>query len=248
MKRLLLSASVLLMATGAFAQTTTMSGSDARFGIKAGVNLSKFHMGGDNALSNAYNDNVKSNVGFNVTAFADFGVGNNFFIQPGVSLQNKGDKFESVGSVTSNNTTITTTTTSKRNLMAIEVPINAVFRIPTGTAGAVQISAGPYVGFNISGKNKGDITTTTVNNANNTSSSSTIADDKDLSFGSATNKDFASTDFGANFGLAYRTNSGFLVGANYGLGLSNLVPKDSRTNNDNKLTNRVLGFSVGYSF
>jgi hypothetical protein len=248
MKKLLLSASVLLMATGAFAQTTTMTGSDARFGIKAGVNLSKFHMGGDNALSNAYNDNVKSNVGFNVTAFADFGVGNNFFIQPGVSLQNKGDKFESVNATTVNNTTTTITSTGKRNLMAIEVPINAVFRIPTGTAGAVQISAGPYVGFNISGKNKGDVTTTVTNNANNTSSSSTVANDTDLSFGSATNKDFASTDFGANFGLAYRTNSGFLVGANYGLGLSNLVPKDSRTNNDNKLTNRVLGFSVGYSF
>jgi len=248
MKKLLLSASVLLMATGAFAQTTTMTGSDARFGIKAGVNLSKFHMGGDNALSNAYNDNVKSNVGFNVTAFADFGVGNNFFIQPGVSLQNKGDKFESVNATTVNNTTTTITSTGKRNLMAIEVPINAVFRIPTGTAGAVQISAGPYVGFNISGKNKGDITTTVTNNANNTSSSSTAANDNDLSFGSATNKDFASTDFGANFGLAYRTNSGFLVGANYGLGLSNLVPKDKRPNDGNKLTNRVLGFSVGYSF
>ncbi|NTE03252.1 PorT family protein [Agrobacterium tumefaciens] len=246
MKKLLLSASVVLLATGAFAQTTTMTGSDARFGIKAGVNLARFHSSGDNS-NEAFNDNVKDNVGFNVTAFADFGVGNNFFIQPGISLQNKGAKFESVGVANVGNTTITTTTTSKTNLMAIEVPVNAVFRIPTGAAGAIQISAGPYVGFNISGKDKGDVTTTTLNNTTNTSSSATIANDRDLSFGSASDKNYGSTDFGANFGLAYRTNSGFLVGANYGLGLTDLTPKDRR-DNSNKLTNRVLGFSVGYSF
>ncbi|WP_316827315.1 outer membrane beta-barrel protein [Pedobacter miscanthi] len=246
MKKLLLSASVILLATGAFAQTK-MTGETARFGIKAGVNLSKFHAGGDNAASNAYNDNVKNNVGFNVTAFGDFGVGNNFFIQPGISLQNKGAKGESVSTITGNNTTITTTTTGKTNLMAIEVPINAVFRIPTGDAGAIQISAGPYIGFNISGKDKGEIRTTTVNNTTNASTTATVSNDRDLSFGSASDKNYGSTDFGANFGLAYRTNSGFLVGANYGLGLTDLTPKDSRAN-ANKLTNRVLGFSVGYSF
>ncbi len=235
MKKLLLSASVILLATGAFAQNT-MSGSDARFGIKAGVNLARFHSSGSDA-SKSFNDNAKDNVGFNVTAFADFGVGNNFFIQPGVSLQNKGTKFEETTTVGS----ITNTTTSKVNLMAIEVPVNAVFRIPTGNAGAVQISAGPYVGFNISGKNKFETVTTGGTNAG------TVSNENDLKFGSSTDKNYASTEFGANFGLAYRTNSGFLVGANYGLGLSNLIPKDSRSG-DSKLTNRVLGFSVGYSF
>jgi len=235
MKKLLLSASVVLLATGAFAQST-MTGSDARFGIKAGVNLSKFRASDFNG-SKEFNDNVQNNVGFNVTAFADFGVGNNFFIQPGVSLQNKGAKFEQTNTIAG----VTNTTSNKVNLMAIEVPINAVFRIPTGDAGAIQISAGPYVGFNISGKNKFETVTTGGNAAG------TVSDENDLEFGSSTDKDYASTDFGANFGLAYRTNSGFLVGANYGLGLSNLVPKDSRSG-DGKLTNRVLGFSVGYSF
>ncbi|UKT62820.1 porin family protein [Pedobacter mucosus] len=247
MKKLLLSASVILLATGAFAQTT-MTGSDARFGIKAGVNLARFHASGTNG-NTSYNDNVKDNVGFNVTAFADFGVGNNFFIQPGVSLQNKGAKFESTNAVTAGNSTTTIVSTNKTSLMTIEVPINAVFRIPTGNAGAIQINAGPYVGFNISGKNKVESTTTISNNTANTSTASTASNENDLSFGSATDKNYSSTEFGANFGLAYRTNSGFLVGANYGLGLSNLIPKDSRSNgSDAKLTNRVLGLSVGYSF
>lgn len=246
MKKLLIGATALLLSTGAFAQTTTMSGSDARFGLKAGVNLARFHASGTNGSSD-FNNNVKDNVGFNVTAFADFGVGNNFFIQPGVSLQNKGAKFESTNAVTLGNTTATTVSTNKTSLMTIEVPINAVFRIPTGDAGAIQLSAGPYVGFNISGKNKLESTTTTRNNAANTSTTATSSSDDDLSFGSATDKNYSSTEFGANFGLAYRTNSGFLVGANYGLGFSNLIPKDARSG-DAKLSNRVLGFSVGYSF
>ena len=245
MKKLLLSASVILLATGAFAQST-MSGSDARFGIKAGVNLARFHAS-DFDGSSAFNDNVKDNVGFNVTAFADFGVGNNFFIQPGVSLQNKGAKFESTDALTVGNTTTTIVSSNKTSLMTIEVPVNAVFRIPTGDAGAVQISAGPYIGFNVSGKNKLESTTTVRNNTTNTSSVSNASSEDDLSFGTATDKNYSGTEFGANFGLAYRTNSGFLVGANYGLGLSNLVPKDSRSG-DGKLTNRVLGFTVGYSF
>jgi hypothetical protein len=242
MKKLLMGATALLLTTGAFAQTT-MSGNDARFGLKAGVNLSRFHLSGNNA----FNDNVKDNVGFNVTGYGDFGVGNNFFIQPGISLQNKGAKFESVNTGTVGNTTTTVTSANKTNLMTIEVPVNAVFRIPTGDAGAIQISAGPYVGFNISGKNKTELTTTTVNNTTNATTTTNGSAEDDLKFGSSSDKNYSSTEFGANFGLAYRLNSGFTVGANYGLGLTNLTPKDNRVNDD-KLTNRVLGFSVGYSF
>jgi len=243
MKKLLLSASVILLATGAFAQSTT--GTTSRFGIKAGVNLAKVHSSGDNEA--AYNDNAKNNIGYNVTAFGDFGVANNFFIQPGISLQNKGVKFEGTNVNTVGAITTTTTNSFKTNVMAIEVPVNAVFNIPTGEAGAVQISAGPYIGFNISGKNKGTVTTTVANSNNNTSATTTSSSDNDLSFGSANDKDQSSTDFGANFGLTYRNSSGFLVGANYGLGLSDLTPKD-RQANTNKFTNRVLGFTVGYSF
>jgi len=236
MKKLFIAASALLLSSAAFAQTTTttntMSSSTSRFGLKAGVNLATYS--GKGAYSNL---DYKQNVGFNVTAFGDFGVGNNFFIQPGVSLQNKGAKLESTTTVGGS----TVTGSVKQNVMALEVPVNAVVRIPTGDAGAVQISAGPYIGFNISGKNKYE-GTYTVPGA--TGSSLT---DRDLEFGSETNKDLSSLDFGANFGLAYRTNSGFLIGANYGLGLSNLVPKDSRSGDD-KLNNRVWAFSLGYSF
>ncbi len=220
---------LLLSSSSLFAQSTTMSGSDARIGIKAGVNLSTVKYSGFQ-LGNTLNDVTKQNVGYNFTVFGDFGVGNNFFIQPGISLQNKGTKFEGTFGNTTGEQTI--------KVMAIEVPVNAVLRIPAGQAGAFQLSAGPYVGFHVDGKRK----TTITNGANQGTT------EENLKFGNDANDDAASTDFGANFGLGYRMNNGFMLGANYGMGLTNIIPKENRTNNNNKATNRVWGFSIGYSF
>lgn len=228
MKKILLLGSALLLSSSALFAQDTMSGSDARIGIKAGVNLSTIRASGFDGAS-AVNDATKQNLGYNFTVFGDFGVGNNFFLQPGISLQNKGTKIQ--------NTTAGITTEATANIMAIEVPVNAVFRIPTGDAGALQLSAGPYIGFNVAGKTK-----TKVSGGNNSGTT-----ERDLEFGNDSNDDFASTDFGANFGLGYRMNSGFMLGANYGLGLTNLQPKADRSG-DSKATNRVWGFSVGYSF
>lgn len=229
MKKILVAGTALLLSGSLFAQTsTTMSGSDARIGIKAGVNLSTLRASGF-STADEVNDATKQNVGYNFTIFGDFGVGNNFFIQPGLSLQNKGTKLQ--------NTTAGVTTDITANMMAIEVPVNAVFRIPTGDAGAVQLSAGPYVGFNVAGKTKTKIS----------GGSAAGTTERDLEFGNRNDDDFASTDFGANFGLGYRMNNGFMLGANYGMGLTNLQPKDNRSG-DSKITNRVWGFSIGYSF
>jgi len=145
MKKILLFGTALLLSSSALFAQNTMSGSDARIGIKAGVNLSSVKYSGFDG-SSALNDAQKQNVGYNFTVFGDFGVGNNFFIQPGVSLQNKGEKYTINSGSNSGSVS--------KNVMAIEVPINAVFRIPTGDAGAVQLSAGPYIGFNVAGKQK----------------------------------------------------------------------------------------------
>ncbi|WP_293301867.1 porin family protein [Pedobacter sp. UBA4863] len=237
MKKILLIGTALLFSSSAlFAQSgNTMSGSDCRIGIKAGVNLSTIRYSGFDGAT-LLNDVTKQNAGYNFTVFGDFGVGNNFFIQPGISLQNKGTKLE--GSFDLGNNTVTGT--NQTNVMAIEVPINAVLRIPTGQAGALQISAGPYIGFNIDGKS-----TVTVTDG---PGSELGKQENNLKFGSKSDDNLSSTDFGANFGLAYRLNNGFMFGGNYGLGLSNLVPKDNRDGNSSKAANRVIGFSVGYSF
>jgi hypothetical protein len=228
MKKIILLGSALLLSTSALFAQSTMSGSDARIGIKAGVNLSTMRFSDFNEAA-SLNDATKQNVGYNFTVFGDFGVGNNFFIQPGVSLQNKGTKFEGTFAGITGEQTV--------NIMTIEVPVNAVLRIPTGESGAFQLSAGPYIGFNVDGKSKTKIT-------NGTSTGTT---EESLKFGSKADDDFSSTDFGANFGVGYRLNNGFMLGANYGLGLTNMFPKNARSD-DGKANNRVWGFSLGYSF
>ncbi len=233
MKKLLLSGAIILFASATFAQNK-MSGSDSRIGIKAGVNLASAHYSGKDVTN--LNEYTKNNLGYNFTVYGDFGVGNNFFIQPGISLQNKGTKLEGTFPLGSSSITGTSTV----NVMAIEVPINAVLRIPTGNEGGLQISAGPYIGFNVSGKSKVNVT--------QGAGSDLGTQESDLKFGNKTSDNLSSTDFGANFGLAYRLKSGILIGGNYGLGLTNIIPKDSQANNDNKATNRVISFTVGYSF
>ena len=55
--------------------------------------------------------------------------------------------------------------------------------------------------------------------------------------------DLNTIDFGANFGLHYDFQNGWLLGARYGLGLSNI-----NDTSDVIHKNRVLQFSVAFKF
>ncbi|MCT1532774.1 PorT family protein [Sphingobacterium daejeonense] len=207
MKKLLLTmGAAFLLAAGAQAQTS--------YGLKAGVNLGKYsNLGSDQS----------NNVSFHVTGFADIPVASQFSIQPGVSLQGKGTKF--TGSLDNSSAEYT------RNVMSLEVPVNAVYYIPAG-AGNVFLGAGPYVGFNISGKDKlkGDL------------AGYTGETEWDLEF-SGDNKDMNLIDAGVNFLGGYKFNNGLLINAGYGLGLSNLNPGDG-----DKVNSRTLSFGLGFQF
>ncbi|UIR54718.1 PorT family protein [Sphingobacterium sp. SRCM116780] len=212
MKKLLLSfGAAFLLSAGVQAQTS--------YGLKAGVNLGKY-----SNPSDLEKDFQKNNTSFYVTGFADLPVGTNFSIQPGVSLQGKGNKMQYDGDGSNGSSTT--------NVMSIEIPVNAVYYIPTGTSGSVFLGAGPYLGFNVSGKTKvkGNI------------GGGTAEGNYDLKF-SGDDKDMKVIDAGANFMLGYKFNSGLLINAGYGLGLSNLSP--SSDSND-KFSNRVLSFGIGF--
>ncbi len=215
MKKVLLSlGAALLMAAGAQAQVS--------YGIKAGVNLAK--------MSNF--DNAKNNTGFYVTGFADLPVAPQFSIQPGVSLQNKGMKFnesETVGGIKGE-------ITNKTSIMSLEVPVNAVYYIPTGASGSVFLGAGPYVGFNLSGKNKWDVATSAGQWEGGKSGK------EDIKFGSKEDQ-MKVVDAGLNFMLGYKMSNGLLINAGYGLGLTNL---SNVSGSDNKFSNRVLSFGIGF--
>lgn len=112
-----------------------------------------------------------------------------------------------------------------QDVMSIDIPLNIVGYFPAGP-GKVFIGAGPYVGFNVAGKVKaGGVK-------------------EDLEIGNKDADDIKGTDVGLNGLVGYQFASGFNIGAGYGLGLSNLSPKD----NSGKVNNRVLSFSVGFAF
>lgn len=211
MKKLILSAAAVLFGFGAFAQAPF------GYGVKAGVNLPNYHF---NNTSSTYDTKASSN--FHVTAYLDAPVSNNFYIQPGVSLQGKGAKFADY-SFNGNDYQIT------QNTMWLEVPVNAVVKIPTGYTGNFYIGAGPYAAFGLSGKNKitaGDRTTELEN----------------FKFGS--DNDQKSFDAGINFLAGYQLSSGLTLGAGYGLGLTDIAPNGTGSIKQN---NRVLSFSVGFA-
>ncbi|MGV8947397.1 MAG: porin family protein [Lutibacter sp.] len=55
---------------------------------------------------------------------------------------------------------------------------------------------------------------------------------------------YESTDFGANFGLSYGFTEKLFAQARYNIGLSNIV----KDNGNDKVSNAVMSFSLGYKF
>lgn len=214
MKKILLSLGAAVLLAGA-------ANAQVSYGLKAGVNLGKY-----SGLEAPLSDYQKNNTSFYVTGFADLPVAPSFSIQPGISLQGKGGKIEASGDLGDGSLT--------RNVMSIEVPVNAVYYIPVGYTGSVFLGAGPYVGFNISGKDKISGNFGEGNGGSSTADLKFSGDDKDMNL----------FDAGVNFLGGYKFNNGFLINAGYGLGLTNLIPD----NDGDKVSNRVLSFGVGFQF
>ena len=193
------------------------SGSSKHYGLKAGVNLPKYSFGKDNAA----NGETNTTVNFHVTGYMDAPIGGMFSIQPAISLQGKGGEYFDNG-----------TTQVKQNTMWIEVPVNLVAKFPMSGGSHFFLGAGPYGAAAIAGQNK---TTTGSSSAQS-----------DLKFGNDSGDDLKGMDFGVNFLGGVQLNSGFNIGAGYGLGLTDLRPSGS--GGTGQQSNRVWSFSVGMAF
>ena len=187
---------------------------DVKIGIKAGVNLPRFE-----TTAQGITTRSESTVNYQFGGFADLGFGN-FSLQPGLTLSGKGGKMGGQDY------------TLERNLMYLEVPVNAIYNIPVGTA-KIFLGAGPYAAVALSGEDK---------IKDNATTEAVAAQKSDVLFGNAVNE-VRRSDFGVNFGGGLRLGNGVNLAANYGLGLSNL---SNETDVDTK--NRTLSFTVGYSF
>lgn len=190
-----------MVAGNSFAQGGD-SGSKVKFGVKAGVNIASMTFSVE-----GIDVSPKSITSFHIGGLVDYSITEKVSLQPGVMLTGKGFKSGSGSD------------DGSLNLMYLEVPVNAVYKI-----NGLYFGAGPYAAFGLSGKAKdGD-------------------DEEDIKFGS--NEDeIKGTDFGVNFLAGYQLKNGINFGAGYGLGLSNIFNEDGY-----KTRNKVFSVSVGFSF
>ncbi|MBX9448563.1 MAG: PorT family protein [Taibaiella sp.] len=180
---------------------------------EVGLNMSKFI--GDDVY-----DDAKFKTGFKVGANVNFPVANNFYIAPGLFYSTKGVKYEE--------TTLGITGKYNVNVGYLELPVNALYRLPLGDAGALMFSAGPYIGYALHGKSKAEIT-------------GIGSTEEDIVFGGDADE-MNPLDIGFNAGVGYETPFGIYVRAQYGHGFTSLSNVDNITTN-----NQNLQFSLGYN-
>ena len=216
MKKTLLTACSLLIACISFGQTVSI-------GIKGGLNLSKItsNDGGGNYSTGTLTT-------FNAGAFVDINFGN-FSIQPALNYTGEGGT-ESLDSPTAYypGEPSSSSSEAKVHLYYLQLPVNLVYHIPVAI-GNFYFGAGPYVAEGLSGK-------TTYTNS---------SESQKINFGSA-DADVRPTQFGADAIVGFKLKNGFLINANYNLGLSNDLPSSEKNIGSSK--SRVFGISIGYVF
>ena len=129
----------LLIIVVAFTMTTK-SFAQAKYGVKAGLNLANIS---EKSSAGSGNEGKTSKIGFHFGGTAEFPASEAVSVQTGLLFSTKGYKISEGGS---------STTTSVNYL---EIPINTIYKIEIGSA-KLCLSAGPYLAYAASGTKKGE--------------------------------------------------------------------------------------------
>ncbi len=218
----------------AFALITTATFSTkAQVYIQGGLNLANISKTNDGQTE-------KNNIlpTFNAGIMGRFGLSPMFDLESGLLVTGKGSKAETY--FNGGNDYVK----SKFHPIYIEVPLNAVVKIPLEKDVDLFFNAGPYVAIGIAGKSTSE---TKIGPLLSTSSSD-IKFSNDDPFTSqqddaAYNK-LKRFDFGLNAGGGIEFKH-FLLKANFGLGLSKINSTESNNEANDKNKYRTVSFSVG---
>ena len=226
MKKLLFA--VIITATAAL---TT----NAQVYVQGGVNLANITKTNDGQTED--NNMLTS---FNAGIMTRFGISSMFDIESGLLVTGHGSKAE---------TYFTTTdyVKTKFNPIYLQLPLNAVVRIPVSKGMGLFFNAGPYVAVGIGGKSSSE----TKLGPLVTSSSSSIKFNNDDPFTSeqedAKYNRLKRFDVGLNFGGGVEFKH-LILKANYGLGLTKINSTESNNTANDKNKYRTVSFSVGIPF
>ncbi|WP_162903298.1 porin family protein [Taibaiella koreensis] len=215
MKKLMLTLAAAVALSQAHAQITIAP--------EAGLNLANASIS-----SPVGSPGTSMRPGLKAGAVVEIPVIKGFFIQPGIFYAMKGLKSEASGSVIGFPVAIK----QKIALNYIEVPLNLGYRYYAGNAGSLFVTAGPYLGYALSGKSKveGNV------------AGSGVDREEDIDFGSK-DTEMKALDFGLNFSAGYQLPIGLYARIQYGFGLTNLYNASGTS-----YKNNVLSITLGYAF
>ncbi len=160
---------------------------------------------------------TKSKAGFTVGVLANIAAGNSFVVQPALNWVQKGSKIDESANGNIDKSSLITN--------HIEVPVNILY-----SSNGFFIGGGPSLSFGISGTSKEE--------------SGGIKTSEKVKFGNSDDDMLKAFDLGANALTGYQFKNGFLIAANYNLGLSNLAPGSGT--DKGKLKSSYFGIKLGY--
>ena len=193
------------------------------YGVKAGLNITNMLVKESNFFS--YKDNFQINTGFHVGPTVEFHLLDFLSVEGGLLFNTKG--YTGISEETVNNETYKIQ--ERKNLFFLDVPLTLKVPFSVGNYKFYGI-AGGYAGAGLMGDSK--ISSYYGNRITK------------LNWGSDEGSDdLKRYDYGLTFGAGINVDP-FRIGISYNMGLANLSPESTGA----KLSNRVLGISVGYSF
>ncbi len=133
---------------------------------------------------------------------------------------------------------------AKFNPLYIQLPVNLVVNIPLESATKLFAYAGPYVAMGVGGKSKIESKFGIIESSSSSSIKFNNDDPTTSGQEGAAYDRLKRFDAGANFGAGIQL-SGFILKANYGLGLTKINSTQTNNSDDQKNKYRTLSFSVG---
>lgn len=213
--------------------TTVALATQAQVYVQGGLNLA-------NITKTKDGQTEKNNIlpSFNVGILGRLPVADMFSLESGVLLTGHGSKAETYFNGGSDYVK------TKFNPLYIQVPLNAVVKIPLQGKSNVFFNAGPYAAMGIGGKSRtdskfGPLQSSSEKNIEFSNDDPFTSEQEDAGYNKL--KRF---DFGLNFGGGVQFGS-VILKANYGLGLAKINSTQNNNNENDKNKFRTLSFSVG---
>lgn len=230
---------ILVLAVLAIGMVLCANAQEVTWGVRGGMNISNAADKYDGSVESGesksdYESDFKSRVGFHLGVVLDWGLSENFYIQPGLYFTTRGMKLDEDWEGEKYE--------EKWNLNYLQLPILASYRIALSDNVKWHINAGPYLAYGLGGKVKWEYSYEGESEKGDFKAFGTSDDDDDDDEKGGLKR----FDAGLSFGTGISFNKMYF-GVVYDLGLTNAADED-QFGDDYKVRNRNFAITVGYNF